>query len=179
MKMSYSVRYGKIGFECDVCGNYFSGLFLMELCRKCKKQICPTCRRIHLSPSRSSFRLQRYPRLEKPTFVCPDCETDLESEEIEAQVEKEEESTRTITTCRLCGADDSPPDYKIFGYKPPTFMNCQKCGRLVCDGCLVSVYDPYYEYDIVCGECYEAKEQEDAKKREEYWREEEENKLEE
>jgi hypothetical protein len=58
-------------------------------------------------------------------------------------------------------------------------MNCQKCGRLVCDGCLVSVYDPYYEYDIVCRECYEAKEQEDAKKREEYWREEEENKLEE
>ena len=99
-------------------------------------------------------------------------------EELDDKAEEESEPAQPITTCQRCGANDKPPDYKIFGYKPPTLKNCQKCGRLVCDGCLISVYDPSYEYDIVCRECYEAKEQEDAKKREEYWREEEENKLE-
>ncbi|MDP2926598.1 MAG: hypothetical protein Q8N65_00425 [bacterium] len=67
---------------------------------------------------------------------------------------------------------------KIFGYSPPHFLSCERCGRLVCDQCLIEVYDPLYEYKIVCRDCYEAKEQQDAKKREEYWREEEENKLE-
>jgi hypothetical protein len=62
---------------------------------------------------------------------------------------------------------------------PPTFMNCERCGRLVCDQCLIDVYDPYYDYGLVCKECYQAKEQQDAKEREEYWREEEENKIEE
>jgi len=46
--------------------------------------------------------------------------------------------------------------------------------RLACDQCLISVYDPSYEYDIVCRDCYEAKEQQDAKERKELWREEEE-----
>jgi hypothetical protein len=68
---------------------------------------------------------------------------------------------------------------KTFGYRPPHFSNCERCGRLVCDQCLIEVYDPLYEYDILCRDCYEAKEQQDAKEREEYWREEEENKLEE
>jgi hypothetical protein len=179
--MGYSVRNGKLGFECDVCESFFPGLFLMELCHKCKKQICPKCQRIHLSPSRSSFRLQRYPRLEKPTFVCPDCEADLESEEIEAQAEKEEESPKLITKCALCTATDKPPEYKTFGYRPPTFTNCEKCGKLVCDQCLIAVYDPSYDYDLVCRDCYQSKEQQDEKEREEYWREkeEEENKFEE
>jgi hypothetical protein len=68
---------------------------------------------------------------------------------------------------------------KIFGYNPPRFSNCERCGKLVCDQCRIAVYDPFYDYDIVCRECYAAKEQEDERKREEYWREEEENKLEE
>ena len=47
-----------------------------------------------------------------------------------------------------------------------------------CDQCRIAVHDPFYEYDIVCKKCYEAKEQEDAKKREELWPEEEEKQLE-
>lgn len=104
----------------------------------------------------------------------------MENEEIEAQAEKEEESSRPITKCALCTATDEPPEYKTFGYRPPTFSNCERCGKLVCDQCRIEVYDPYYDYDIVCRECYTAKEQEDKRKREEYWREvEEENKIEE
>jgi len=177
--MAYSVKYGKLGFECDVCGDYFPGLSLIEICRECKKQICPLCRRIRLSQSRSYFGLHRRSKFEKPEYVCPDCEANLEIEEIEAKAEKDKESSRPVTTCQRCGADDSPPEYKIFGYRPPEFSNCEKCGRLVCDHCLISVYDPFYEYNIVCRNCYEAKEQEDAREREEYWREEEENKFEE
>jgi len=107
------------------------------------------------------------------------CKEDLENREIEVQAEKEQKPLGTITTCQRCGANDEPPDMKIFGYSPPHFSNCERCGRLVCDQCLVAVYDPFYEYDIVCKDCYEAKEQQDAKEREEHWREEEESKIEE
>jgi len=176
--MAYSFKYGKLGFECDVCGNYFPGLFLIEICRECEKQICPLCRRIRLSQSRSYFGLHRRSKFEKPEYVCPDCEANLEIEEIEAQAEKEEESSRTITKCALCTATDEPPEYKTFGDRTPTFFNCERCGKLVCDQCLIDVYDPYYDYGLVCKECYQAKEQQDAKEREEYWREEEEKKLE-
>ncbi len=79
----------------------------------------------------------------------------------------------------FCTATDEPPEYKIFGYRTPTFSNCERCGKLVCDQCHIAVYDPFYEYGIVCKDCYAAKEQQDEKEREEYWREEEENKIEE
>jgi len=176
--MAYSAKYGKLGFECDVCGNYFPGLFLMETCRKCEKQICPLCRRIRLSQSRSYFGLHRRLKFEKPEYVCPDCAADLESEEIKAQAEKEEESSRPITTCQICGADDSPPEYKIFGYSPPYFLNCDRCGRLGCDNCITGSPEPHYEYDVICRDCYKTLEEEETREREEHWREEEENKLE-
>jgi post-segregation antitoxin (ccd killing protein) len=38
--------------------------------------------------------------------------------------------------------------------------------------------DSDYGHNLVCAECYSAIEQENARKREEYWREEEEKKLE-
>jgi hypothetical protein len=117
--------------------------------------------------------------MEKPSYVCPDCKDELLNKEIEAQAEEEEESPRPITKCALCAANDKPPDMKTFGYSPPHFSNCERCGRLVCDQCLIAVFDPSYDYGLVCRDCYQSKEQQDAKKREELWREEEENKLEE
>lgn len=90
-----------------------------------------------------------------------------------------EEVPKPIANCEICFVDDEPPEYKIFGYSAPHFLNCERCGRLVCDQCLISVYDPNYEYDIVYKECYEAREQQDTNEREEYWRDEEENTFEE
>jgi len=177
--MGYSVRNGKLGYECDVCGGFIGDLRLSNICRRCCKRICTRCSILHFIPSKLSPQFFGYRRIEKPSYVCPDCNEKLENEEIEVQAEKEEEPPRTITTCQRCGANDEPPESKIFGYSPPHFSNCERCGRLVCDQCLISVYDPFYEYDIVCRDCYEAKEQQDAREREEYWREEEENKLEE
>jgi hypothetical protein len=176
--MGYSVRNGRLGFECEVCGD-FSDLRLTNLCGRCIKRICWRCSIAHVFPDKLPPRFFRYRRIEMPSYVCPECNEELENEEIEAQAEKEEESSRPITKCALCTATDEPPEHKTFGYRPPTFSNCERCGKLVCDQCRISVYDPYYDYDIVCRECYSAKEQEDKRKREEYWREEEENKLEE
>jgi len=177
--MGYSVRNGKLGYEYDVCGVFLGDLRFYKSCRRCQKAICSSCAVLSFSPSNLSPRFLRYRRIEKPSCVCPDCKEELENEEIEVQAEKEEEPPRTITTCQRCGANDEPPESKIFGYSPPHFSNCERCGRLVCDQCLISVYDPFYEYDIVCRDCYEAKDQQDAREREEYWREEEESKLEE
>jgi hypothetical protein len=84
-------------------------------------------------PSKLPLRIFRYRRIERSSFVCPDCEEILENEETEAQAEKDEESSRPITKCSLCAATDEPPGYKIFGYRPPQFLNCERCGRLVCD----------------------------------------------
>jgi len=172
--MGYSVRNDKLGFECEVCAD-FSDLRLTNLCGRCHKRICISCSTAHFFLDKLPSRFFRYRRIEKPTYVCPDCEEELENEEIEAQAERGEEPPRTITTCQRCGSNDEPPDMKIFGYSPPHFSNCERCGRLICDQCLIAVYDPFYEYDNVCRDCYEAKEQQDAKEREEYWREEEEN----
>ena len=169
----------KIGYECDVCGNYFGDIRLSNICQRCQKRMCTRCSTVHFTPERLSPLFFRHRRIEKPPYVCPDCKEELENEEIEVQNEKEEEPLRTITTCQRCGANEEPPERKIFGYSPPTFTNCERCGKLVCDQCLISVYDSSYDYDLVCRDCYEAKEQQDTKEREEYWREEEENKLEE
>jgi len=120
---------------------------------------------------------------------CPDCYQEIEEEEQEKREEEQEKqreyeeeiANRVVNQCSLCTANDAWDGEKTFpsGIEL-SFHCCQRCGRLVCSGCLISVYDPYYEYDIVCKECYAAKEQEDARKREEHWREreEEENELE-
>lgn len=177
--MGYSVRNGKLGFECDVCGVFVGDIRLLKSCYRCHKDICPLHARWIIKPAslRPQFRFYRWE--DRLCYVCPDCKEELENEEIEAQAEEEEESARPITKCSLCAADDEPPEYKTFGYRTPTFSNCPRCGKLVCDQCRISVYDPFYEYDIVCKECYEAKEQEDASEREEYWREKEETAFEE
>lgn len=177
--MGYSVRNGKLGYECDVCGVFIGDIRLLRSCYRCHKNICSLCAKLSFNASKLPPQFFRYRRIEKPSYVCPDCKEELENEEIEAQAEDEEEFPRPITKCALCAANDEPPEYKIFGYRPPTFSNCERCGKLVCDQCRIAVYDPCYEYDIVCRECYAAKEQEDERKREEYWREEEENKIEE
>lgn len=172
-------RIFKIGYECDFCGNHFGDISLSNICQRCQKRICPQCSTIHFTPYKLSSPLSRYRRIEKPSHVCPDCKEILENQEAEARAEKEEESSRPITKCSLCAATDEPPEYRIFGYRLPTFTNCDRCGKLVCDQCLIAVYDPSYEYGLVCRDCYQSKEQQDAKEREELWREEEENKIEE
>lgn len=177
--MGSSIRKGKLGFECDVCRDFVGDLRLSNVCRRCLKRICLPCSIPHFIPSKPPPQFFRNRRIEKPAYVCPDCKEELEHEEIEVQAEEEDESPRPITTCQICGANDEPPESKIFGYSLPHFLNCERCGRLVCDQCLISIYDPFYEYNIVCKDCYEAKEQQDAKEREEHWREEEESNLEE
>ena len=185
--MGYSVRYGKLGFECDVCGVFIGDLRLLKSCYSCHKDICSLHARWTLKPTslRPQFRFSR--REDKFCYVCPECDEERKREELEKEEEEkqkqeeleEEEAKRVITKCQICTATDEPPEYKTFGYRTPTFSNCERCGKLVCDQCRIAVYDPYYDYDIVCRECYTAKEQEDKRKREEYWREEEESKLEE
>jgi hypothetical protein len=177
--MGLSARNGKPGFECDVCGVFIDDFKFLKSCRRCHIDICLGCASLSFNPSDLFPRFNRHLRIEKPSFVCPDCEEELNKEKTEAQTEEENETPRTITTCQLCGSNDEPPEERIFGYQPPTFMNCEKCGKLVCDQCLIAVYDPSYDYSLVCRDCYQSKEQQDAKEREEYWREEEESKIEE
>jgi hypothetical protein len=104
---------------------------------------------------------------------------ELEKEEQEEPHKNESEEVKSITTCQSCGADDSPPDHKIFCYKPPEFLNCDRCRRLGCDNCISGSPEDHYEYDIICRDCYAAIEEEKAREREEYWREEEKDTLEE
>ena len=112
--MGYSVRNGKLGFECEV---YFrvSDLRLSHFCRRCHKLICTLCSTPHIFPNDLPPQFLRYRRIDKPSYVCPDCKEELENEEIEVQAEEEEESSRPMTTCQICKTDDSPPDHKIFG----------------------------------------------------------------
>jgi hypothetical protein len=177
--MGYSARNGKLGFECDVCGVFVGDIRLLKSCYRCHKDICPLHARLTLKPAslRPQFRPSRWD--DRLCYVCPDCDEERQREELDDKAEEESEPAQPITSCQRCGANDEPPDMKTFGYRAPHFSNCERCGRLVCDQCLIEVYDPLYEYKIVCRDCYEAKEQQDAKKREEYWKEEEENKLEE
>ena len=99
--MGYLARNGKLGFECDVCGDFIGDLRLSNICRRCRKRICMRCSIAHLFPDRVPPQFFRYRRIEKPTYVCPECNEELENEEIEAQAEKEEESSRPITTCQM------------------------------------------------------------------------------
>ena len=115
--MGYSVRNGKLGFECDVCGDFIGDLRLSNICRRCLKRICTRCSILHFFPDKLPPQFFRYRRIEKPSYVCPDCKEELENEEIEVQAEEEEESSRPITTCQICGADDSPLIIKFLGDK--------------------------------------------------------------
>jgi len=176
--MGYSVRNGKLGFECDVCGVFVGDIRLLKSCYRCHKDICPLHARLTLKPAslRPQFRPSRWD--DRLCYVCPDCDEERQREELDDKAEEKSEPAQPITTCQRCGANDEPPDMKIFGYSPPHFSNCERCGRLVCDQCLIAVFDPSYDYGLVCRDCYQSKEQQDAKEREEYWREEEENKIE-
>jgi hypothetical protein len=187
--MGYSVRNGKLGFECDVCGVFVGDIKLLKSRYYCHKDICPLHARFFVKRSDLPPQLRKYRRDDPICYACPDCDEerqreDLEKEEEEKQRQKEleeEEANRVINQCSLCSANDAwtgGPETFPSGIQL-TFHNCDRCGRLVCNGCLVSVYDPLYEYDLVCKECYEAKEQEDEREREVHWREEEENKIEE
>jgi len=177
--MGYSVRNGKLGFECDVCGVFVGDIRLLQSCYWCGRVICPLHARLFFKPSDLPPQLRRYRRDDGLRYACPDCFEEHERESPKDEVKEEPEPSEPITKCALCTATDEPLDSKIFGYRPPTFSSCHRCGKLVCDQCLMAVYDPFYDYDLVCRECYDAKEQQDAKEREEHWREEEENKLEE
>jgi hypothetical protein len=113
--MGYSVRNGKVGFECDVCGVFVGGLRFYRSCHRCHKAICSLCSIPHFITSKLPPQFFRNRRIDKPSYVCPDCKEELENEEIEVQAEEEEESSRPMTTCQICKKDDSPPDHKIFG----------------------------------------------------------------
>jgi len=177
--MGLSARNGKPGFECDICGVFISDLRFHKSCSRCHKDICSRCAALSFSSSNLFPRFNRFRRIERPSYVCPDCEEELHNEKKEAQTEEEKEPSRTITTCQLCGSNDEPLEEKIFGYRPPTFTNCERCGKPICDQCLIAVHDPSYDYGLVCRDCYQSKEKQDEKEREELWREEEEIKLEE
>jgi hypothetical protein len=181
--MAYSVRCGKLGFECDVCGVFVGDIRLIKSCYSCHRVICPLHTRLFFRTSDLPPQFRRYRKDDGFRYACPDCDEERQRKEQEEQKKEEkrleEESQKPITTCQICGADDSPPDHKIFGNKPPEFMTCDRCGRLGCDNCISGSPEGHYEYDVICRECYQAIEQEEAREREEHWREEEENKIEE
>jgi hypothetical protein len=174
-KMEYSVRSGKHGFECEVCGRFVGDLKLSHFCRRCHKLICILCSTPHFFPTDLSPQFLRNRKIDKPSYVCPDCKEELGSEEIEVPVEEEDESPRQITECALCAATDEPPDQKTFGYSSPDFFNCERCGKLVCENCIRSATDMMHGYfyetlennNMVCKECYEGLEKEYAARWEE------------
>ena len=101
---------------------------------ECHRVLCSLCvRRFYLS-SDDYFRprWRRFPL--EYIEICSHCYEELEREKLEeeSKIEEEQEPPEPITKCELCGANDEPPDRKIFGYSPPTFRNCDRCGKLVC-----------------------------------------------
>jgi len=106
--------------------------------------------------------------------VCSDCYEELErkNSEEESRIEEDKEPPKPITKCELCTASDEPPGQKIFGYNSPTFRSCERCGKLVCNGCSTSSLDGQYEYSVICSQCYAALSEEDEQEREELKREE-------
>ena len=110
--MGYSIRNGKLGFECEVCWRFVGDLRLSNFCRRCHKLICTLCSIPHFFTNKLPPQFLRSRRMDKLSYVCPDCKEELESEEIDVQAEDEEESPRPITKCSLCAATDEPPDLK-------------------------------------------------------------------
>jgi len=165
--MEYSARDGKQGLECDVCGVFVGDSRLLKSCYRCHKNICPLHARLTAKPAslRPQFSSRRWD--DRLCYVCPDCDEERQREELDDTAEEESEPTQPITICQICGANDKPRDMKTFGYRTPTFSNCERCGKLVCDQCHRAVYDPFYEYGMICKDCYAAKEQQDEKEREE------------
>ena len=88
--MTYSVRNGKLGFECDVCFRFVSDLKSLKSCDRCHKAICPLCSIPHFIQSNLHAQSFRNRQIEKLSYVCPDCKAELESEEQEEAREKEE-----------------------------------------------------------------------------------------
>jgi hypothetical protein len=169
------------GLFCEVCGTEIKNLRFLKTCRKCQKILCSLCAQRFYIPSRDFIKprswKQRIPLQYEE--VCSDCYEKLEGEKVEAddKIDEEQEPPKPITTCELCGSNDEPPRYHIFGYTSPTFFRCCRCGKLACDVCTSSPPEGHYEYDLVCRQCCDALEAEDSKSREEAWRAAEEEKA--
>jgi hypothetical protein len=111
--MADSVRYGKVGFECDVCGVCIGDIRLLKRCYRCHKDICPLHARWALKPEslRPQFRFSRWE--DRFCDVCPDCDEERQREELEREEEdrqrqeelEEEEAKRVIPRCQICGAE--------------------------------------------------------------------------
>jgi len=162
------------GLFCEVCGSKIMDLRFLRICQKCYRVLCSLCARRFYLASYDYFR-PRWRKLSlKYTEVCSDCYEKLEREksEEESRIEEDKEPPEPITKCELCTASDKPPDRKIFGYNPRTFYNCDRCGRLVCNGCSTASPEGHYEYNLICSQCYAALSEEDEQEREELKREE-------
>lgn len=83
------------------------------------------------------------------------CFEKLEEQEVEDQTNKETETNVPIAVCELCGSDNGPSDHKIFGYGPPEFHRCDKCGKPVCDSCSIPSTHGHHKYGLACRECYD------------------------
>jgi hypothetical protein len=130
--MAYSVKYGKLGFECDVCGVFIGDIRLLKNCYYCHKDICPLHARWGLKPVslRPRFRFSRWE--DRFCDVCPDCEEERQREEQEKEEEErqrqeeleEEEARRVIPRCQICGAHEVHGEGKTFPSPPLSFTNC-------------------------------------------------------
>jgi len=185
--MAYSVRYGKVGFECDVCGVFVGDIRLLKSCYRCHKDICPLHARWTIKPAslRPQFRFSRL--VDKFCYVCPECDEERQREEQEKEEEvrqrqeeiEEEEARKVIPRCQVCGAHEAHAEGKTFPSPPLSFTNCERCGKLICNFCATTPPDCHKNWFLICKECCNYFVEEDEREREEYWRKEEENKLEE
>ncbi len=87
--------------------------------------------------------------------------------------EEFEEPDEPVPHCQICdvheihgGQKDFPSGLQFF------FLNCERCGRLCCNGCISG--SSLAGYNIVCNPCYDEVTEQEAREREEYWREREE-----
>ena len=164
------------GLLCDVCKSEIKNLWFLRTCIECHRILCSGCiRRFYYHSTKING-----PRWQKFTLkyeeVCNDCYEKLEEERLEeeSKIEDEKEPPKPITKCELCTATDEPPERKTFGDRKPHFTRCDRCGRNVCDLCIIDIYNPRYDYDLICRKCYNEIEEEEAREREEIWRKREE-----
>jgi hypothetical protein len=159
------------GLSCEVCGTRAKNPSLFRICPECHRIVCAACvRRLYLC-SKDYSRLRWSKFSPKYREVCSDCHEELQAQQLEDQVEEKPEASGPITTCEICGSNDEPPDHKIFGYRPPQFLRCDRCGKLVCDSCNKPSPEGHYEYGMICSQCYDDLAREDEREREESRRE--------
>jgi len=173
----------RYGLPCGVCGEPIS-IYGFKLCNRCHIVLCVKHRRSRIEQSDLPPQFRRRERLHFVEF-CPDCFDEVEreaQEKIEEEDLKEKEyqewrENQVVHQCSICSANDAPDEGpKTFpSGLQLSFHTCGRCGKLVCNSCILSAtdmmhgyfYEAIVKYEMVCKECYEALESEYATRWEE------------